>query len=168
MTNPQAFNPETDLILERTVDVSPEQVWAAWTQPELLKKWFAPRPWTTPYCEIDLRPGGICSTTMRSPEGQDFPNVGVYLEVIENRKLVFTDAITTGFRLSENPFFTAIISLEPVALEGGRTGTKYTAHVMHKDAETRQKHADMGFHVGWGTCLDQLVEMAKEGVAQEV
>jgi uncharacterized protein YndB with AHSA1/START domain len=150
------FNPKTDLILERIVDVSPELVWAAWTQPEHLKQWFAPKPWTVSYCELDLRPGGFSNITMRSPEGQDFPNTGCYLEVIENRKLVFTDAISTGFRPSENPFFTAIITLEPHG-----SGTKYSAHAMHKDEANRQKHEEMGFHVGWGICLDQLVELVK-------
>ena len=145
------FNPKTDLLLERIVDVAPELVWAAWTQPEHLKQWFAPKPWTVSHCELDLRPGGFSSITMRSPEGQDFPNTGCYLEVIENRKLVFTDAITSGFRPSENPFFTAIITLEPHG-----SGTKYSAHAMHKDEASRQKHEEMGFHVGWGICADQL------------
>ncbi len=148
------FNPKTDLMLERIVDVAPELVWAAWTQPEQLKQWFAPRPWTTVHCEIDLRVGGLCSTTMRSPEGQDFPNTGCYLEIIENKKLVFTDALGADFRPSDKPFFTAAIILEPYG-----TGTKYIAHAMHKDETVRQQHEDMGFHAGWGMCLDQLVEL---------
>jgi uncharacterized protein YndB with AHSA1/START domain len=151
------MNPKTDLLLERVVDVAPELVWAAWTQPEHLKKWFAPKPWTTVHCEIDLRPGGLCKTTMRSPEGQDFPNTGCYLEIIEHKKLVFTDSLGPDFRPSEHPFFTAVITLEPHG-----TGTKYSALAMHKDEATRHKHEEMGFHVGWGMCLDQLVELAKQ------
>jgi uncharacterized protein YndB with AHSA1/START domain len=147
------INPKTDLILERIVPVPPELVWAAWTQPEHLKKWFAPRPWTTVHCEIDLRVGGLCSTTMRSPEGQDFPNTGCYLEIIPNQKLVFTDALGADFRPNEKAFFTATILLEPHG-----TGTKYTAIALHKDEVTRQQHEDMGFQAGWGKCLDQLVE----------
>ena len=148
------FNPSTDLKLERIVDVKPELVWAAWTQPEHLKKWFAPRPWTVSECQIDLQIGGLCRTTMRSPEGQDFPNTGCYLEIIPNQKLVFTDALGADFRPNEKAFFTATILLEPHG-----TGTKYTAIAMHKDEASRQQHEDMGFHVGWGMCLDQLVEL---------
>jgi uncharacterized protein YndB with AHSA1/START domain len=148
------FNPKTDLKLERIVNVKPELVWAAWTQPEHLKHWFAPKPWTVSECQIDLRVGGLCSTTMRSPEGQDFPNTGCYLEIIPNRKLVFTDALGADFRPNEKAFFTATILLEPHG-----TGTKYIAIAMHKDEATRQQHEDMGFHVGWGICLDQLVEL---------
>src|SRR5262249_22802221 len=92
------IDPKLDLVLERFVEVSPELVWMAWTQPEHLKKWFTPAPWTTVDCEIDLRPGGVFRTVMRSPEGKDFPNAGCYLEIVPNRKLVWTDALGAGFR----------------------------------------------------------------------
>src|SRR5216683_7570134 len=82
------LDPRLDLLLERVVDVPPELVWAAWTTPEHVKKWFTPAPWTTVDCEIDLRPGGIFRFVMRSPEGQEFPNVGCYLEIVKNQKLV--------------------------------------------------------------------------------
>ena len=85
-------DPRLDLVLERVVEVPPELVWKAWTEPEHLKRWFTPLPWTTVECEIDLRPGGIFRTVMRSPEGQDHPNMGCYLEVVPNRRLVWTDA----------------------------------------------------------------------------
>src|SRR5262245_26883143 len=88
-----APDPHLDLVLERVVDVAPELVWAAWTEPEHLKKWFTPDPWQTVDCEIDLRPGGIFRTVMRSPEGKNFPNVGCYLEVVPNQKLVWTGAL---------------------------------------------------------------------------
>ena len=154
---PYAFDPKLDLKLERVVDVPRELVWRAWTRPEDLKKWFAPLPWTTVECEIDLRPGGVCRTVMRSPEGKDFPNVGCYLEIVENERLVWTDALGPGFRPSQEPFFTAAILLEPQA-----KGTRYTAIAMHKDEGNRTKHEEMGFHTGWGQCLDQLVALAKK------
>lgn len=150
---------ELDLVLERTVDVAPELVWMAWTQPEHLKPWFTPAPWTTIDCEIDLRPGGIFRTIMRSPEGEEFPNLGCYLEVVPQRRLVWTDALEPGFRPSRVepgpncPFhFTATILIEP----SGR-GTRYTAIAQHRDARSRVEHEEMGFHSGWGTALDQLV-----------
>lgn len=152
-------NPELDLVLERTVDVAPELVWKAWTTPELVVQWFAPKPWTTSSCEIDLRPGGRFDTTMRSPEGEEFPNSGCILVVEENSTLVFTSGLGPGFRprIAESDFpFTAVISIEP---DG--SGTKYTATAMHADAATKKTHEDMGFADGWGMALDQLVELAK-------
>ncbi len=108
-------DPKLDLVLERIVDVPPRLVWAAWTTPEYVKKWFTPTPWQTIDCEIDLRPGGIFRTVMRSPEGQEFPNTGCYLEVVENEKLVWTAALKPGYRPRNEPselLFTAVILLE--------------------------------------------------------
>jgi uncharacterized protein YndB with AHSA1/START domain len=168
MTASKIHRPDSrlDLLLERIVDVPRELVWRAWTTPEHLKKWFTPAPWKTVDCEIDLRPGGIFRTVMRSPEGHDFPNIGCYLEVIEGEKLTWTNALTPGFRpLSPAAIkvsdmgalaFTAVIFLEPHA-----RGTRYTALVMHGDEETCKRHEQMGFHDGWGKALDQLVASAK-------
>lgn len=155
------IDPKLDLVLERVVDVPPEEVWAAWTQPEHLKQWFTPRPWTTVDCEIDLRPGGAFRTVMRSPDGQEYPNEGCYLEIVPNRKLVWTDALEADFRPTRReahlPFrFTAIILLEPYG-----NGTKYKAVAMHTDEASRTKHEEMGFHEGWGKALEQLVEHMK-------
>ena len=69
-------NPALDLVIERTIAVTPERVWAAWTEPELLIQWFTPAPWKTAFVDIDLRPGGRCVTTMESPERVQYPNVG--------------------------------------------------------------------------------------------
>ena len=145
-----------DLVLERIVDVSPELVWMAWTTPEHLMKWFTPAPWTVSECEIDLRPGGMFRTTMCSPEGQQFPNNGCYLEVVTNKRLVFTDALQPGYRPAEKPFFTAIITMEPHG-----AGTRYVATALHRDEATRKQHEEMGFHEGWGKALDQLVAHVK-------
>jgi uncharacterized protein YndB with AHSA1/START domain len=158
-------NPKFDLVFERIIDVPAQLVWTAWTTPEHVKKWFTPAPWTTVDCEIDLRPGGIFRTVLRSPQGQEFPNVGCYLEVIENEKLIWTNVLAPGYRPSGRPSddscdafaFTAVISLEPHG-----DGTKYTALVIHGDEESRIKHEEMGFHEGWGKALDQLVAIVKK------
>ena len=153
------IDPTLDLVLERDIDVARELVWRAWTEPEHVKRWFAPAPWTVSECDIDLRPGGQFYTVMRSPEGQSFPNTGCYLEIVPNEKLVFTNALAPGYRPSEQPFFTAILTLEPTA-----TGTKYTAVAKHRDGAGRQQHEEMGFHEGWGQTLEQLVTLAKSMV----
>lgn len=150
-------DPKLDLVLERVIDVPRELVWTAWTTPEHVSKWFTPAPWTVADCEIDLRPGGVFRTVMRSPDGQEFPNVGCYLEVVPNERLVWTDALLPGYRPSEEPFFTAILTLEPAG-----DGTRYTAVAVHRDEAGRKRHEEMGFHEGWGTVLDQLVAYVKQ------
>lgn len=153
-------DPEFDLVLERVVDVPPEAVWRAWTDPERLKKWFCPLPWKTTLCEIDLKPGGKFATTMEGPEGQNFSSAGCYLEIVPNERLVWTGALGPGFRprgaASEEFLFTAVIEMQRRG-----AGTRYVATAIHPDVGTRAKHAAMGFHEGWGKALDQLVAMVK-------
>jgi uncharacterized protein YndB with AHSA1/START domain len=165
--NLQQPDPKLDLVLERVVDVPRERIWTAWTTPELLKKWFTPAPWMTVGCEIDLRPGGIFSSVMRSPEGQEFSNVGCFLEIVPNERLVWTSALAPGFRPVKRTvaeaghecgelLFTAVISLEPQG-----SGTKYSVLVMHDDEASCRKHEGMGFHEGWGAAFEQMLAVVK-------
>jgi len=150
------LDPKLDLVLERVVDVPPALVWEAWTKPEHLRHWFTPKPWTVAHCEVDLRPGGTFRTVMRGPDGEEHDLARCYLEIVPQQRLIWTDALLPGYRPSANPFFTAIVELEP----SGK-GTRYTATAIHRDEDGRKKHEEMGFHQGWGTVLDQLVEYAK-------
>jgi uncharacterized protein YndB with AHSA1/START domain len=144
-----------ELILVREFDAPREKIFRAWTDPALMKEWFVPRPWTIADAKLYVRPGGANLIIMRSPEGQDFPNRGVYLEVIENEKLVFTDAYVSAWVPSEKPFMTATVLLEDL----GNGRTKYTATAAHWTAEDKKTHEEMGFHEGWGKCADQLAEL---------
>lgn len=147
---------ELDLTISRVIRATPDRIWRAWTQPELLKQWFAPRPVQVVSAEIDPRPGGTCNIVMRLPDGTEMDNPGCVLLAEPERKLVFTDALGPGFRPTGGGFMTAIILIEP---EGD--GCRYSARVLHKSAEDRQKHEEMRFAEGWGTCLDQLAELVE-------
>ena len=127
---PHILDPELDLELVREIDVSPDLVWRAWTEPELLKQWFSPAPWSVADASVDLRPGGAMSTTMRSPEGEEFPGVGCYLEVIPGERLVWTESMDPGFRPKTVDLpLTAILELAP--LPNG--GTRYRAVALAHD-----------------------------------
>ncbi len=149
---------ENVLVLERIFDAEPERVYRAWTEPEILKKWFAPKPFTTPSAELDVRPGGRSVIVMRGPDGTEFPNVGVYLQVEPGRRLVETDAYTEAWLPSSNPFMTMDLRFDP--LPGGKT--KATYYVRHWTKEAYDQHVAMGFHEGWGTCADQLAALLAE------
>lgn len=154
------------LSFTRDIDIPVADTWKAWTDPKQIVKWFTPAPWQTVACEIDLRPGGNFSTVMRSPEGEDFPNSGCFLEVVPQRKLVWTNALLPGFRPAPpittthcgTFYFTAILELEPTP-----QGCRYTASVLHADEVGCQQHKEMGFHDGWNAALDQLIAMVKAG-----
>lgn len=155
-TTPVQAAPASDreLVLTRLIDATPDKVYRAWTDPTLLKQWFAPLPYTTPVAELDVRPGGASLIVMRAPDGTELPNRGVYLEVVANRKLVVTDAYTEAWQPSQKPFMTVIITFDA---EGGRT--RYTARVRHWTVADRDAHEKMGFHQGWGQCADQLAAL---------
>ena len=93
---------------------------------------------------------------MRMPDGGEFPTEGVFLEVVKDAKLVFTDASKVGWVPQPNPFMTATITLED---EDG--GTRYTAHVGHGSVEDRERHEAMGFYKGWGRCLEQIAALVE-------
>ena len=151
-----------DLVLERIVDVSPELVFKAWTTPKHLMPWFCPKPYRTVECEIDLKPGGKFFAQMVDPAGNKLPaEPGCYLEIVPNRKLVWTSALGPGYRpldpASVPWFFTAVLTFEP----HGSGGCKYTATAIHTSKEHADAHEKMGFSQGWDKVLEQLVEYVK-------
>jgi uncharacterized protein YndB with AHSA1/START domain len=107
-------------------------------------------------CELDARPGGACNTTF-DVDGNTAENKGVYLEVVPNEKLVFTDAYTVGWKPAPEPFMTAIVTFEEI----GNNRTRYTAMARHRNADSAKAHRDMGFYDGWGTVAAQLETYAR-------
>lgn len=155
MTHNDSINSDRELIITRHIAAPREKVYQAWTDPELLVQWFTPPPYLTVQAELDVRPGGSNFVMMRSPDGEDMPNHGVYLEVVENERLVLTDAYTKAWEPSEKPFITICLTFED---EDG--GTRYTARVRHWTVADREAHEKMGFYEGWGVATDQLAALA--------
>jgi uncharacterized protein YndB with AHSA1/START domain len=154
-----------DLVLERTLDAPVDLVWEAYTNPEHLKKWFAPRPYEVTEMELDLRPGGVFRLRMTGLDGFDTGHgvPGCVLEVAEREKLVWTTALGPGYRPNETGEgcesfpFTAVVTFA----DAGNGKTHYKAVALHKDSADRETHEKMGFHEGWGTVAGQLEEFAK-------
>ena len=146
-----------DLVLTRIIDAPRQNVYRCWTEPKLVTQWFAPKPWTAPRAEMDVRSGGSSLVVMASPDGNEFPNPGVFLDVVPGEKIVFTDAYTSAWEPSEKPFMTVVLTFE----DEGNGKTRYTARVRHWSAADREQHEKMGFHEGWGQCTEQLGELAK-------
>jgi uncharacterized protein YndB with AHSA1/START domain len=161
---------DLDLVLERTLDAPRDLVWQAWTNPEHLKRWFAPRPYQITEVEMELRPGGMFRIRMTGPDGFDtgHGNAGCMLEVVEGEKLVWTSALGPGYRPAEmgegcESFpMTAVVTMT----DTGDGKTLYRAVALHRNEADRDTHAQMGFQEGWGTCADQLVELARELAAE--
>lgn len=149
--------PTHALQIVRDMNVPAEKLFSAWTTPERMHEWFCPLPWKVTEAVTDVRPGGSSYILMQGPNGEQVPNRGVYLEVVPNRKIVFTDAFTSAWIPSEKPFMTAVVEFDD--LGDGRT--RYTATALHWTAEDMRAHQEMGFEQGWGTVADQLEAVAR-------
>ena len=157
-TSASSFPADRELVLERILNAPREKLWRCWTEPALITLWFTPPPFKTTKAVMDVRAGGASCITMQSPDGQEFPNPGLYLEVVPHEKLVFTDAFTAAWEPSEKPFMTGILSFE----DAGHGKTKYTARVRHWTTADREAHEKMGFHQGWGIATNQLEALAQK------
>ncbi len=146
---------ERELVITRETHVSPEKLFAGWTQAEHLPNWFCPKPWFVSDVKIDLRVGGTSEMMFNGPDGEKFPNFGAYLEIVPNEKIVFTDAFLPDWEPNPNKMMVGIITFE--ALANG--GTRYTARALHWSKEACENHAAMGFEDGWNKAFDQLVEI---------
>lgn len=157
-TDTTPFAPATrELARIRLIDAPPARVFAAWTT--CFKDWWGPHGMTTPVCEMDLRPGGVFRTVMRAPDGTEYPTRGVFLDVIPDRRIVFTDAFDPDWRPHPDIFFTAIITFEDLP----HHRTKVTARALHWTLENRKRHEAMGFADGWGESLDRLAAVCLPG-----
>ena len=149
--------PEHVLTIDHMLDAPVEKLWRCWTEPGLFQQWFCPRPWYVTDVRMDLRPGGEFHSVFNGPDGESFANAGVFLEVEPLRRLVSTDAFRPGWIPSGRAFMAA----ETLFEDAGGGKTRYIARAMHWDREALEEHERMGFHEGWGQCVDQLEALAR-------
>ncbi len=155
------FDPKLDLLIERVIKAPRTAVWHAWTDPASFAQWWIPAPALCRVAAMELVPGGAMITEI-SENGSDFgPHLSAcYLAIEPEHRLVFTNALTRGWRPAAEPFITAVITLSDHP-----EGTLYSARVMHKSSEVRNHHAELGFYDGWGTVAGQLAALV-EGAVQ--
>src|SRR5690349_5444468 len=123
MTTQVALDPKLDFAIERFIDAPVRLVWEALTKPEHVKEWYMPKAWgRVARAEMDLRPGGIFSIDISVANGPDVPNVGCFLEIVPQKKLIWTSMLFPGYRpaVFDDVPITAIVTMETVS-----TGTRY-------------------------------------------
>ncbi|MFP1630382.1 SRPBCC family protein [Zhengella sp. ZM62] len=148
---------ERQLVVDRVLHAPRARVWRCWTEPELLKQWFCPKPWFVSEVRSDLRPGGEFFTRMNGPDGESHGSPGVWLEVTEGRRLVMTDAFMPDWQPKPDPFMVAIVEFADAG--DGATGYRWMAR--HWTEAAKRQHEEMGFHTGWNAATDQLEALAK-------
>ena len=153
------FNPETDFVIERVIDAPTRLVWEALTKPEHLKEWYMPREWgRVSRAEMDVRPGGAFSIDITTGDGQEFPNLGCFVEVIPMERLVWTSMLFPGYRpaVFDDVPITAIVTMEAAG-----SGTRYVFTALHRDEADFAKNRESGWQQGTEIALDQFVEHVK-------
>lgn len=137
---------ERELVITRVFDAPRDLVWSAWTEPERIKQWSAPKGFTIPVAEGELRPGGAWKSCMRKPDGTDLWLAGVYREIDEPKRLVFTHAW-----LDEHgdPGPETLVTVTFVE-RGGKTEMTFRQSGFDS-TDSRDGHAG-----GWNECFDRL------------
>ena len=157
--SPATTSTERELVIERVLNAPRELVWKAWTEPEHFMRWWGPKGFTTPFCEIDLRVGGKYVNCMRSPEGKDYWSTGVYREIVPLERIVCTDSFAdehgnvvpaTHYGMSDMP----LEMLVTVTFEEHEGKTKLTLHHVGIPAGPDREGANQG----WSESFDKLAE----------
>lgn len=145
------------LVLERDIDAPRSAVWRCWTEADLLRQWYCPAPWTVPAADFDLRPGGRMNCTMQGPEGERIEVQGIWLEIVPEERLVFTDAYTEGFMPQPDAFMTGFVELS----DKSDGSTRMIWGARHSNKADVDKHLEMGFKDGWTAASAQLADIAR-------
>ena len=144
---------DRELVITRVFDAPREMVWKAWTDPEHVMRWWGPKDFTNPVCELDVRPGGAILIHMRGPDGVVIPNKGVFHEIVEPERLVLT---TSAFEDEEGNPQLEVLNTVTFEEQGGKT--KLTLRVVVVKATPEVEGALAGMEEGWNQSLDRLAE----------
>lgn len=149
--------PDLDLETSRLIRAPRARVWNAWADPDRLAQWWIPSPAICRVVQLDLHPGGAFVTEMSEDGGPFVPHLSAcFLDVAWEERIIFTNALTGGWRPATNGFVTAVITFRDHP-----DGTEYSALALHKDRSERDRHVELGFHDGWATVAEQLAGLVE-------
>jgi uncharacterized protein YndB with AHSA1/START domain len=141
---------EREIVTTRVFDAPPELVWKAWTDPQHVAQWWGPRGFTNTIQEMDVRPGGVWRLVMHGPDGTDYPNKIVYIEVVEPERLVYDH----GDDQDNGLLFHVTVSF---VAQGGKTQVTMRA-LFDSVAQRDQVVEEFGAIEGANQTLDRLGE----------
>jgi uncharacterized protein YndB with AHSA1/START domain len=156
---------DREFLLSRLFDAPRELVFEAWTDPKQMARWWGPKGFTNPVCEMDVRPGGPYRIVMRSPEGAEYPLKGIFHEIVKPVKIVFTDnweehpADWHELLLKYGADRPAREALNTVTFEDRDGKTLLTIRTLFESVAVRDAMVKMGMNEGWSQSLDRLEEL---------
>ena len=139
-----------EIIIKRVFDAPRALVFQAWTDPKQVALWWGPNGFTTTIEEMDVRPGGVWRQVMHGPDGTDYPNESVFVDVVQYERLVYT---LTGGRKGGAP-----VKMEKITtFEEVEGGTRVTMRAVFDSAEARDRNVrDYGSIEGGKQTLERL------------
>src|SRR5216684_1577276 len=143
-------NEAQELVLTRVFDAPRELLFKAWTDPKFVAIWWGPHQFTNPVCELDVRPGGAILIHMRGPDGTVYPMTGVFQEVVEPERIVFTSAALDD---KGNPMF-EVLTTVTFTEQNGKTKQTMRARVIKMTPQAAPYVA--GMEQGWTQSLERL------------
>ena len=155
---------DREIVITRIIDAPRELVWKAWTESEHLARWWAPKGCSTPFCTVDLRPGGRFHFCMQMPDGGKVWGIGVYREIVEPERLVYTDSFSdekgnpvppSRYGMSESHPDETVVTVTFDEYQGKTTLT--LRHSISKSVKERE-----GTEQGWKEMLERLAEHLQE------
>lgn len=150
---------ERQIEVSRTFEAPLELLWKAWTEPEHFMKWYGPKGFTAPTCEIDLRQGGRHLWSMLSPDGKQMYFTGSYKEVVPMERLVYTDSMSDAEGNLMSPEMMGMPAGKPAGMDVTVTfehaNGKTTVTVSHVGYGDGAEYAGMG----WEQAFDKLEEV---------
>jgi len=163
--NAPTTSAQQELVIERIFDAPRELVWQVWTDPEMFTKWWGPKGFTTPHCEIDFRVGGKYLNCMRGPVGTDFDrdfwSTGVYREIVPAERIVCTDSFADekGNVVPATHYgMTADVPLEMLVTRTFEDmGGKTRMTLRHEGLPAGEMREGAG--TGWSESFDKLAEV---------
>jgi|SRR5579863_24231 len=143
------------LVITRLFDAPREVVFKAWTDVDQLRRWWGPKGFTNPVCEVDVRPGGAMRIHMRAPDGVIYPMTGVYQEIAEPERLVFA---ASALDANGDPLFEQLTTIT-FSEDGGKT--RLTVHASFSKVRPEAQRHLAGAETGWNMSLDRLAELVR-------
>ncbi len=142
-----------EIVVTRVFDAPRELVFKMWTDPKHIAQWWGPKGFTSTIHEMDVKPGGVWRFVMHGPDGVDYQNKVVYLEIVKPERIVYSHVSGPQFQMTVT-----------FAQDGGKDGdkTRLTAQMLfdsaaQRDQTVKQFGAVEGLHQTLG-CLQEYLE----------
>ena len=156
-THPAGESAEQEIVITRLIDAPLQYVYRAWTIQSIMARWWGPKDFTNPVCELDVKPSGEIRIDMQAPDGTIYPMGGIFHEIIEPDTLVFT---TTAFKDAEGKWKLEVLNTVNFDAKESKTQVTISARIIERSPEIESSVA--GMETGWNQSLDRLEEVLKD------